>query len=58
MSKGLHLNEIEKQRAEEFCKHHCGQIHYKVWLTGVGVRINICCEGCKLEEDITDYDCW
>jgi len=48
MSEGLHLNEVERQRAEEFCKHHCGQIHYKVWLTGVGVRINICCEGCKL----------
>ena len=58
MSKGLHLNEVEEQRAEEFCKHHCGQIFYKVWNTGIGTKIHICCEGCKAEEDISDYDCW
>lgn len=58
MSKGLDLNDIESARADEFIKQHCGQIHYKVWYTGVGTKINICCEGCGLEQDISDYDSW
>ena len=58
MSKGLDLNEVEERRALEFSAKHCGQIYYKVWNMGIGTKINICCEGCGLEQDITDYDCW
>ena len=58
MAETLHLNEVEEQRAKEFKSHHCGDIYYKVYLTGIGSKIVICCAGCKLEEDITDYDCW
>jgi len=58
MSTGLNLNDIEQQRADEFKARHCGKIYYKVWFTGIGVVVIICCEGCKAEEDISNYECW
>ena len=58
MSLGLNLDEVEESRVEAFAAKHCGQIYYKVWNTGIGTKIVICCEGCGAEEDISDYDCW
>jgi len=58
MSGALQLNTVEEERVAAFSAKHCGQIFYKVWNTGIGTKIHICCEGCKAEEDISDYDSW
>ncbi|OQA51497.1 MAG: hypothetical protein BWY47_00038 [Bacteroidetes bacterium ADurb.Bin302] len=58
MSYGLNLNDVEEERVEKFRASHCGTIYYKVWNTGIGTKIHVCCEGCKAEEDISDYDSW
>jgi len=55
---GLMLNDKEMKLADEFKNEHCGHIYYKVYPTGIGMKIMICCEGCKVEEDITDYESW
>ena len=58
MSNGLNLNDIEMQRYQSFKMQHCGVVYFKVYLGGIGTKIIVCCEGCKEEYDITDYDCW
>lgn len=57
------LNEKEKDAANVFYKKHfkkCKSIHFSMdfFATGIGTSINVTCEVCGKDKDITDYDCW
>ena len=52
------LNEKEQATYEEFRRKHCGSISLKFKPTPVGVAVIVQCEGCGIEQDITDYESW
>lgn len=53
------LTSKEKRRHTAFLKKHKG---HKVYLsgvqTGIAMAVSVCCQDCKKEEDISDYENW
>lgn len=62
------LSEKESKAAEEFETKHRhsdvykgaigGHIVYRIIPTSLGNTINMYCNVCNVEENITDYSCW
>jgi len=54
----VNLNEVEQRAYEEFLGSHCCAVYFRIYPGSIGSQIFVCCEGCKQEQDITDYDSW
>jgi hypothetical protein len=57
------LTPKSEKLAEEWTKEHrkecpLATFSYRFSPNGIGVGIDMECNNCKKEKDITDYDCW